>query len=71
MGSNLRSANFRETQITTAILGANQIKTLIFSTLKQPKTILKTPYQQAKLTQNKRNPHNVLYIKTKYLNFAL
>ena len=45
MGSNLRSANFRETQITTVILGIKHIKTLIFSTLKQPKTILKAPYK--------------------------
>lgn len=45
MGSNLHSASFKETQITTVIMGINQIKTLIFSTLKQPKTILKAPYQ--------------------------
>ena len=45
MGSSYHSATFEKTQITTVILGINQIKTLIFSTLKQPKTILKMPYQ--------------------------
>lgn len=45
MGSNLHSASFKETQITTVIMGINQIKTLIFSTLKQHQSILKTPYQ--------------------------
>lgn len=42
MGSSLHSATFKETQITTVILGINQIKTLIFSTLKQHQSILKT-----------------------------
>ena len=41
MGSNLHSATFKETKITTVILGIKKIKTLIFSTLKQHQSILK------------------------------
>lgn len=33
MGGNLHSATFKETQITTVILGVKHIKTLIFSRL--------------------------------------
>jgi hypothetical protein len=42
MGSNLRAATFEKTQITTIIWGNKQIKTLMFSTLKQHQPILKT-----------------------------
>lgn len=42
MGSNLHSATFEETQNTMVLLGIKQIKTLIFSTLKQYQSILKT-----------------------------
>lgn len=45
MGSNLHSATFEETKITTVILGIKHIKTLIFNTLKQYQSILKMPYQ--------------------------
>lgn len=41
MGSNLHSATFKETKITTVILGIKKIKKLIFSTLKQHQSILK------------------------------
>lgn len=71
MGSNLRAATFEKTQITTIILGNKQIKTLMFSTLKQHQPIPKHLINRPNLHKKRRNTHNVLRIKAKYLNFAL